>query len=83
MIFFSRIKDTNLRKIKSHDNFSNLTTSGGGTKPLADLEKRKKGKFYLSDIIRILSGSFRSKPRFKINRGIFDEIMMTVEQCNL
>ena len=43
-ILFSRIKDTNLRKIKSHDNFSNLTTGGGGTKPLADLEKRKKGK---------------------------------------
>ena len=44
-IFLSFIKDTNLRKIKSHENFSNLTTSGGGTKPLADLEKRKKGKF--------------------------------------
>ena len=33
-----------MRKIKSHENFSSLTTAGGGTKPLADLEKRKKGK---------------------------------------
>ena len=38
-----------MRKIKSHDNFAGLTTTGGGTKPLADLEKRKKGKLYPSD----------------------------------
>ena len=43
-------QDTNLRKIKSHDNFAGLTTTGGGTKPLADLEKRKKGKLYPSDV---------------------------------
>ena len=49
------LQDAKVRKIPSNQNFANLQT-GGGTKPLVDIEKRKKGKcksFFKTETITI------------------------------
>ena len=66
-----------MRKIKSHENFSNISTAGGGTKPLADLEKRKKGKLN-KNRLDINVDNFIQYPKLLLNFGFTLPLVLKV-----
>ena len=64
---FLIFQDAKVRKIPSNQNFASLTT-GGGTKPLADIEKRKKGKLRTTSI---LTGTVKNMHFAQISHFVF------------